>query len=130
MYETSTSVASGRKRKVCCRRSHAAAFWHLERRPLDRDQPVDGNRLGVLWERRQLVDEPDAIPLALAQPDDAARAHTDPGVPHIGEGLEPVRVLAGGGHLVQREAPTGKGRNSGCVTGDRSDATEPPLTFP
>ena len=69
------------------RRLHAA-----ERRAVDRDERVDGHRLGVFGQRREGVQQRDAIGVFLAQSEDPAAAHADARVAHVGDGLQPVLV--------------------------------------
>ncbi len=66
---------------------------------LDCHQPVDGYALRVLWQGGKLVDEANPVLSTLPQPYDASGTHTDAGLSHVRERLQPVTVFAGGGHL-------------------------------
>ena len=60
---------------------------------------VDGHGLGVLREVGKLDEQPRPVAAALPHPDDAAAADLDVRGPHVGEGVEPVLVGAGGDDL-------------------------------
>ncbi len=63
-----------------------------QRRALDRHQRVDGEGLGVFSQRGDGVDQPNAVRGLLAQTEDAARAHVQPGLAHGIDGREPLIV--------------------------------------
>mmetsp|Transcript_30951 Transcript_30951/g.77891 ORF Transcript_30951/g.77891 Transcript_30951/m.77891 type:complete len:458 (-) Transcript_30951:87-1460(-) len=69
------------------------------RRPLHRDQDVDGDALGVGGEGGERVEHAHAVLGRLPHADDAAAAHADAGVPHLLEGVEAVVVVPAGGDL-------------------------------
>ena len=92
---------------------------HLEWCALDSDQAVDRHGLGVSRQRGKLVDETDAVALALAQPDDASRAHTDAGVADVGQRLQPVLILARGCDLRGRAGRGGVFEGGGAGVGGR-----------
>mmetsp|Transcript_34794 Transcript_34794/g.88138 ORF Transcript_34794/g.88138 Transcript_34794/m.88138 type:complete len:329 (+) Transcript_34794:387-1373(+) len=77
----------------------AGRLLALQGGALDGHQAVDGHRLWVRGQCGQLVDETHAVLRPLAQPDDAARAHADARLAHRLQRVEPVLVLAAGGHL-------------------------------
>ncbi len=82
----------------------------FERRTLDRHEGVYRERLGVFWhaaaesasdkcgarwkidQLRNFPNEANAVLVGLAQPEDAARANTDPRIPDSGNGVEAVVV--------------------------------------
>src|SRR3546814_19170385 len=61
-----------------------------KRRALDRDQRVDRYAFGMARQRRQRVDEADAMRARLAHADDPARADVDPRLADVAERIDPL----------------------------------------
>mmetsp|Transcript_474 Transcript_474/g.1830 ORF Transcript_474/g.1830 Transcript_474/m.1830 type:complete len:322 (+) Transcript_474:2269-3234(+) len=71
----------------------------FERGSLHGDQGVDRDALGVLREVRQDAEHARAVLLLLAETQDPSAAHADACLPHGGDGVETIFVVARGGNL-------------------------------
>mmetsp|Transcript_33157 Transcript_33157/g.104889 ORF Transcript_33157/g.104889 Transcript_33157/m.104889 type:complete len:398 (+) Transcript_33157:209-1402(+) len=75
-------------------RRHVSHARVGQRRAVHGHERVDGHGLGVLRQRRERVDEANAVHGLLPEPENAAGAHGDAGVAHVLDGLQAVLVAA------------------------------------